>query len=378
METKEPATRDQRVRVAVIFGGRSSEHAISCATAAGVLQAIDRSVYDVLPIGVTRSGRWLLASDDPVRWEITAGALPEVKDGDGPAVLVSSEAGRGGVRVAEEGQPLGRLAEVDVVLPLLHGPFGEDGTLQGLLELADLHYVGSGVLASAAAMDKQVLKVMLAGAGLPIGSYVVVQNRDWVRRPQGVRDDVEELGWPVFVKPARAGSSMGITKVHGPDELDAAIATAREHDPKVLVEAAIDGREIECSVLGTVDGGMPVTSLPGEVEVIGDREFYDFDAKYLDESQIRLSCPAELAEDLTQRVRDLAARAFEVMGCEGLARVDFFVQPDGQVLVNELNTMPGFTATSMYPRLWAATGLAYGDLIDRLIRLALARPTGLR
>jgi D-alanine-D-alanine ligase len=226
-------------------------------------------------------------------------------------------------------------------------------------------------------MDKQVMKLMLAGAGLPIGQYVVVAARDWRTHPQAVRDDIEELGWPVFVKPARAGSSMGITKVHGPADLDAAIEAARLHDPKIVVEAMVSGREIECSVLGTPDG-VPVTSLPGEIEVSGDHEFYDFEAKYLDGASIRLSCPAQLTPEITERVRDLAARTFEVMGCEGLARVDFFVLPDGQVLVNELNTMPGFTATSMYPRMWAATGLGYPELIDRLIRLALARPTGLR
>ncbi len=373
----EPDPSARKITVAIIFGGRSSEHAISCATAAGVLRAIDRDAYDVIPIGVTRAGRWMLTTGDPSRWELTAGALPEVKDGDGPAVIVAAEGGENGLRVVEEGQPLGRLVGVDVVFPLLHGPFGEDGTVQGLLELAGLRYVGSGVLASAASMDKQVMKVMLAGAGLPIGPYLVVSPGEWERHPQAVRDDVEELGWPAFVKPARGGSSVGITKVHGPEGLDAAIETAREHDPKLIVEAAITGREIECSVLGTADGP-PVTSLPGEVEVAGDREFYDFEAKYLDDSLIRLSCPADLDPEVSRRVRELAARAFAVMGCEGLARVDFFVQPDGQVLVNELNTMPGFTASSMYPMLWAATGLAYPALIDRLIRLALARPAGLR
>jgi D-alanine-D-alanine ligase len=326
---------------------------------------------------VTRTGRWLLATDDPARWELGRGVLPEVKDGDGPAVLVPCESGQP-LRVAGEGQEPERDLAVDVVLPLLHGPYGEDGTVQGLMELADLKYVGSGVLASAVSMDKQVMKLMLAGAGLPIGQYVVVQARDWLRHPQAVRDDVEELGWPVFVKPARAGSSMGITKVHGPAELDAAIEAAREHDPKIVVEAMVTGREIECSVLSAPDGAQPVTSLPGEIEVLSGHEFYDFEAKYLDDASIRLSCPAQLSPEITQRVRDLAVRTFEVMGCESLARVDFFVLPDGQVLVNELNTMPGFTATSMYPRMWAATGLAYPDLIDRLIRLALARSTGLR
>jgi D-alanine-D-alanine ligase len=370
--------RGPRTRVAVLFGGRSGEHAISCVTAAGVLRAIDRERYEVVPIGITRTGRWVLAADDASRWELGSGALPEVKDGDGPGVVAPLQVGDGRLQVLEPGQVPAPLAAVDVVLPLLHGPFGEDGTLQGLLELTDVRYVGSGVLASAASMDKHVMKVLLAAAGLPVGPYLVVAPRDWERDPQAVRDDVEELGWPVFVKPARAGSSIGISRVTSPADLDAAMALARSHDPKVVIEAAIEGREIECAVLQGQDDGPPATSLPGEIEVIGDHAFYDFEAKYLDEDSIRLTCPADLPGDVTRRVRDLAARTFEAMGCEGLARVDFFVRDDGTVVVNELNTMPGFTPFSMYPRMWAATGLTYGDLVDRLLQLALARPTGLR
>jgi D-alanine-D-alanine ligase len=372
----EPGSR--RTRVAIIFGGRSSEHAISCVTAAGVLRAIDRNVYEVIPIGVTQSGRWVLAADDPARWELTGGALPEVKDGDGPGVIAPIEVGDGRLQVLEPGQVPRSLAEVDVVLPLLHGPFGEDGTLQGLLELTDVRYVGSGVLASAAGMDKHVMKIMLAGAGIPVGPHIVVMPRDWQRHPDRVRDDVEELGWPVFVKPARAGSSVGITKVHAPEELDAAIETALRHDPKLVIEAMIEGREIECAVLSTPDGGVPVTSLPGEIELLSGHEFYDFEAKYLDEANVRLSCPADLPEEVTRRVRELSVRTFEAMGCEGLARVDFFVLANGEVMVNEINTMPGFTPVSMYPRMWAATGLGYTELVDRLLQLALTRPTGLR
>ena len=367
-----------RPRVAVVFGGRSDEHAISCVTAAGVLRAIDRSAFDVLPIGITRTGRWLLAADDPERWELGSGVLPEVKDGDGPGVLAPTEVGDHRLQVLEPGQVPRVLGRVDVVLPLLHGPYGEDGTLQGLLELVDVRYVGSGVLASAASMDKQVMKVLLADAGLAVGPHLVVRPRDWERRPGQVADDVEELGWPVFVKPARAGSSIGISKVHHPEDLAAAIEAARAHDPKVVVEAMVTGREIECAVLESPDGGVPATSLPGEVEVLSGHEFYDFEAKYLDAGAIRLSCPADLPPELTHRVRELSARAFEALGCEGLARVDFFVTPGGDVLVNEVNTMPGFTPFSMYPRMWAATGLDYGELVDRLIRLALRRRTGLR
>ncbi|HEY6796304.1 MAG TPA: D-alanine--D-alanine ligase family protein [Kineosporiaceae bacterium] len=369
----------RRPRVAVVFGGRSGEHGISCVTASSVLAAIDRGVYDVVPIGITRSGRWVLAADDPGRWELVGDKLPEVTDAEGPAVIVPMETGNRHLTVLEPGQVPRELGRVDVVLPLLHGPFGEDGTLQGLLELADVRYVGSGVLASAASMDEQYMKLVLAGAGIPVGPYVVVERRRWERHPDEVREDVEELGWPVFVKPARAGSSLGITKVSSPAELDAAIAAARHHDPKVIVEAAIVGREIECAVLESLDAGSPATSLPGEIRITSGHEFYDFDAKYVDyEGTVDLICPAELPDEIVHRVRDLAARTFEAFGCEGLARVDFFVTPDGDVLVNEINTMPGFTPVSMYPRMWQATGLPYPDLVDRLVKLALARPLGLR
>jgi D-alanine-D-alanine ligase len=372
-----PAQR-RRPRVAVVFGGRSSEHAISCVTAAGVLRAIDTDAWDVVPIGITPNGRWVLASDDPKRWQIEAGELPRVGEDEGPGVVMPLTAGAGELTVLEPGQVPRTLGSVDVVFPLLHGPFGEDGTLQGLLELADMRYVGSGVLASAAGMDKHYMKILLDGAGLPVGPYTVVRPRDWERHPERVRDDVEELGYPVFVKPARAGSSIGITKVSGAEDLDAAIEAARAHDPKVVIEAMVSGREIECAVLESADGGPPATSLPGEIEVGGGHEFYDFEAKYLDEASVQLTCPADLPDRVVRTVRDLAARAFEAMGCEGLARVDFFVQEDGRVVVNEINTMPGFTPFSMYPRMWEQTGLPYPDLVDRLLTLALRRPTGLR
>jgi len=371
-----------RIRVAVVFGGRSSEHAISCVTAAGVLRVLNRDRYDVVPIGITPAGRWVLAPDEPTRWDLPAapgGPLPEVTGDEGPGVLVPLEVGRGELVTYAPGELPRALAEVDVVLPLLHGPFGEDGTLQGLLELGDVRYVGSGVLASAASMDKHVMKVMLAGAGLSVGRHVLVTPKDWERDPTGVAERVAELGWPVFVKPARAGSSIGITRVTGPGgPLTDAIELARSHDPKVVVEAAIVGREIECAVLEDIAGGPPLTSVCGEIEVVAGHDFYDFEAKYLDAESVRLTTPADLPEDVAGRVRELAARTFEVMGCEGLARVDFFVGDDGEVTVNELNTMPGFTPFSMYPRLWQASGVPYAELVDRLLRLALRRRTGLR
>ncbi|MGZ4603800.1 MAG: D-alanine--D-alanine ligase family protein [Kineosporiaceae bacterium] len=368
----------RRPRVAVVFGGRSGEHAISCMTASSVLRALDRGIYDVVPIGITTGGRWVLAGEDPARWELTDGRLPEVGDDEGPTVLVPLEAGSRSLTVLEPGQVPRALGEVDVVFPLLHGPFGEDGTVQGLLELADVRYVGSGVLASAAGMDKHVMKLLLAAQGIPVGDHLLVTARQWERDPESVRADVEELGYPAFVKPSRAGSSLGITRVKGPADLDAAVEAARRHDPRIVVETEIEGREIECAVLESIDGGPPATSLPGEIEVGSAYEFYDFEAKYLSGEAVRLTCPAELPDAVVHRVRDLAARTFEALGCEGLARVDFFVRPDGSVLVNEINTMPGFTPISMYPRMWEVTGLSYPALVDRLVQLALRRRTGLR
>jgi D-alanine-D-alanine ligase len=265
------------------------------------------------------------------------------------------------------------------VLPLLHGPYGEDGTLQGLLELAGVPYVGSGVLASAVAMDKAVMKVLLAAAGLPVGPYVVVHDRDWpsAETEQRVR---ESLRLPVFVKPARAGSSVGVTKVHGWEDLAAAVEDARRHDPKVLVEQAVPGREIECGVLETVDGRGLETSVCGEIRVVGGgHEFYDFAAKYVEVDEVtELDVPADLPAPVAEEVRAMAARAFRALECEGFARVDFFVDAAGQVTVNEVNTIPGFTPVSMFPLLWAATGVEYPELVDRLLRSALRRRPGLR
>lgn len=370
-----PAPR--RPRVMVLFGGRSGEHPISCVTAGGVLRAIDRDRYDVLAVGITRDGRWVPVDDDPDRWVITGGRLPEVTDAPARVLLPQAvddrelQVLRGGVAEA--------LGTVDVVFPLLHGPFGEDGTLQGMLELADVRYVGAGVLASAVGMDKQMMKLVFAGQGLTVGPYRVVRPGELDRDPEGVVARVQELGLPVFVKPARAGSSLGISRVDDWADLETAIRAAAEHDPKVVVEAAIVGREIECGVLGGADGRPARASLPGEIVVTDHRHaFYDFEAKYLDEASVRLECPADLPADVVERVRAIAVQAFDAVGCEGLARVDVFVTPDGDVVVNEINTMPGFTPFSMYPRMWAATGTDYPTLVDELLRLALERPTGLR
>jgi D-alanine-D-alanine ligase len=367
----------RKPRVAVVFGGRSSEHAVSCSTAASVLAVIDREAYDVLPIGISTEGKWVLESGDAERLALTSGHTPEV-DASSAAVVVSQDPTRREITVAEPGQTPHQLGEVDVVFPLLHGPWGEDGTIQGLFEVAGIRYVGSGVLASATGMDKHYMKVVLAAAGLPVMPHVVIKPREWKDDPAAAREAVDSLGYPVFVKPARGGSSLGITKVHGPDELDAAVEHARDFDPKVLVEpSAEDSREIECGVLERLEGGADASTV-AEITGYGQHEFYDFAAKYLGEEGVTLEVPARLREDLTSKVRELAVAAFEAFDCEGLARVDFFVGRDDSIVINEINTMPGFTPASMYPRMWAESGISYPELVDRLIALALQRSTGLR
>jgi D-alanine-D-alanine ligase len=371
-------TEQRKPRVAIVFGGRSSEHAISCVTAGSVLDAIDRSAYDVVPIGIATDGRWVLESGDSGHLQIKGpDQLPSV-DGERASITLLRDTTGTDLVVHEPSQPPQTLGEVDVVFPLLHGPWGEDGTIQGMLEMAGVRYVGAGVLASAVGMDKAYAKLVLKAAGLPVMASVTVSAREWYRDPDGVRHRVADLGFPLFVKPARAGSSMGISKVHDPSELDAAIEEAHRHDPKALVEqAAVGAREVECGVLEALDG-TPETSVPAEIRVGGEHEFYDFAAKYLPEEHTELDVPADLPDDVATELREMAARAFEAIGCEGLARVDFFVMPDHSVVVNEINTMPGFTPTSMYPRMWAASGVEYPALVDRLIRLALRRGTGLR
>jgi len=375
--TTEGRTGQPKPRVAVLFGGRSSEHAVSCVTAAGVLGAIDKDKYDVIPIGIAKTGQWVLASGDTNEWSLSASSLPEVTP-SAQTVALAEIGGEHQLIVASPNTVPEELGAVDVVFPLLHGPFGEDGTIQGLLELSDTRYVGAGVLASAVGMDKHFMKVVFESAGLHVGPYIAVTDRQWLTDPETVRKRVDQLGFPVFVKPARAGSSMGISKVDSLEGLDAAIETAREHDPKLVIEAGIAGREIECAVLEGRGTDAPRTSMPGEISVAGGgHEFYDFNAKYVDDAAA-LSCPADLPEEAITRVRELAAVAFDSVGGEGLSRVDFFYTPDGDLIINEINTMPGFTPKSMYPQMWKASGLGYAELIDELIHLALHRKTGLR
>ena len=344
-------------RVLLVYGGRSSEHGVSCATASEVSAVIDRDAYDVRAVGVTRDGRWV---EQLPHWpDLPAGKLPEVDDSL-PTMAWES------------------VAESDVVFPLLHGPWGEDGTLQGLLEMADVRYVGAGVLASAVGMDKPFAKALFAAGGLPQVPHVTVEGSAWPADRERVEARSRALGLPVFVKPARAGSSSGVVKVDDWGDLAAAIEQAREFDPKVLIEAgAVGAREVECGVIQAPDG-TPMASVVGEV-VVADSSghaFYDFEAKYLDGTSTNM-VPADLPVTVSERIRTYAVQAFEAIGAEGLARVDFFLRGDDLVL-NEINTMPGFTTSSMFPLLWEASGIGYAELVDRLLRLALARNTGLR
>src|ERR1700759_3896029 len=366
----------RKVRVAVVFGGRSAEHAVSCASAGLVLGAIDRDRYDVVPVGIARDGRWVLTSGDPARLALSSGSQPSVEAVAEPGVSVTPAAGPGGGALVFSGPAAvpAELGEVDVVLPLLHGAYGEDGTIQGLLEMAGIRYAGAGVLASAAGMDKEYMKLLFAARGLPIGPYVVGRDRDWGApqdRKRGL-DEVAELGGPVFVKPARGGSSIGTSRVAGPDALEAAVEEARRYDRKVLVEAAIDGAEVECAVLEGVDGGPAEASVPGMIVVGQQSAWYDFEAKYL-AAESRMEIPAPIPALTSARVRTLACAAFDAIGCEGLARIDFFYTTAGEVVVNEINTMPGMTPSSGFPMMWAASGLPLPQLIDRIITTALAK-----
>ncbi|MCV7222035.1 D-alanine--D-alanine ligase family protein [Mycolicibacterium elephantis] len=364
-----------RIRVAVVYGGRSSEHAISCVSAGSILRNLDPARFDVVAVGITPEGAWVLTDAQPDTLAIVDGRLPEVTKASGTELALATDPGRRG-QLVSFGQGAGELlAAVDVVFPVLHGPYGEDGTIQGLLELAGVPYVGAGVLASAAGMDKEFTKKLLASAGLPIGDHAVLRPRDETLELE-VR---ERLGLPVFVKPARGGSSIGVSRVTAWDQLPEAISQARRHDPKVIVEAAIPGRELECGVLEFPDGRVEASAV-GEIRVVaaqsGEDGFYDFATKYLEDAA-ELDVPAKIDDETADTVRALAIRAFHAVGCQGLARVDFFLTEDGPV-INEINTMPGFTTISMYPRMWAASGVDYPTLLTTMVETALARGAGLR
>jgi D-alanine-D-alanine ligase len=392
-------TEQHKIRVAVVFGGRGPEHPVSCMGAGNILGAIDRTRYEVIPIGITRAGNWVQVADEPAQLAITDGQLPSVDavaDQSAPVVPWAAGApsgalaGQAGVVTSAPGQIPPLFGDVDLVLPVLHGPYGEDGTIQGLLEMAGVPYVGAGVLASAVSMDKQYMKLIFTAHGLPVGPYVVVRERDLPASQAGeesagvqsveakrVLDEIEELGWPLFVKPARGGSSIGTSKAHDMAQLNDAIATARRYDPKVLVEAAVDGVEVEVSVLEGTDGGPPDTSVPGQLLVNGGEEFYDFEAKYLDPAS-EIVVPAPIPDTAQAQIRQLAAAAFESVSCEGLARVDFFYTPDGQIVLNEINTMPGLSPTSGFQKMWDATGLPFPQLVERVLQTALRKRSGLR
>jgi len=358
-----------KIRVGVIFGGRSGEHEVSLASARSVMGAIDRGKYEIVPIGITKEGRWI-ASGDPMK-ALEAGDAGASQ----PAALLGDPSRRGLMRLedTERAVEATRLAELDVVFPVLHGPYGEDGTIQGLLELAGIPYVGAGVTGSAVGMDKAIFKDVMRAHGLPIVDSLVFKRKEWDADPEGVMERIEErLGYPVFTKPVNLGSSVGISKCHDRAGLAAGLAEAARYDRKLLIEAAVPAaREIEVSVLGNDD---PIASVPGEI--LPSREFYSYDAKYLDtgEDASDLLIPAPISPEQTELARDLAIRAYRAIDCAGMARADFLLSGEtGEMYINELNTLPGFTVISMYPKLWEATGIPYPALIDRLIGCALER-----
>ncbi len=360
-----------RLKVAILFGGPSSEHEISCASAAGVLGAIDRDKYEVVPVGITKDGHWTLAADDSQKWALRKGDLPVVHD-EGNRVSFATDGSR--ELVYRDAHGIRSLGIIDVVFPVLHGPYGEDGQVQRELEAIGVPYVGNGVLASERGMDKELSKDAFLAAGIPATPHVVLTSDSWMNDPESALEAVRGLGsLPLFVKPARAGSSKGVSKVKAMDDFAAALAVAFEEDEKVVIECGLKVREVEFAVLQSRDGSRPRVSVPGEI-VVKTREFYDFDAKYQDEDSVDLVVPAKVDAALLVELQKSAADAFIALGCEGLARADFFVTDDGY-FVNELNTMPGFTPLSMYPALWQASGLAYADLIDELIQLGLQRST---
>ena len=362
---------DPRPVVAVLFGGRSSEHSVSCVTAAGVLSALDEERYRVLPIGMTREGVCRIV-EDAKDFRFDTEAMPEVVD-DGTEIVFPLDTRRAPLRVVQQDGSVEDIAVVDVFFPVLHGPYGEDGTVQCLFELMDVPYVGSGVLGSAAGMDKRYMKAVLRDAGIPTSPWEPVTVRQYRTDPQAVRTRLRDLGTVLFVKPANAGSSMGVSKVSDSSDqaaLDAALTEAFTHDSAAIVEPMVTGREIECGVLGTRFHEGPRASVPGEIEVTG-ADFYDFDTKYLNADAVRITCPAHISPEATAQVQDLARRVFDAFDCSGLARVDAFVTPDDRVLINEINTMPGFTPSSMFPVVWDRSGVRYDELVDTLVDIAL-------
>jgi D-alanine-D-alanine ligase len=359
------AILSKKLRVGVIFGGRSGEHEVSLRSAESVINALDRNKYEIVPIAITKQGKWLASSE-------ATNLLPSsvIESADQHVAIFGDPTERGLARLTGDSRSEGH-DRLDVIIPILHGTYGEDGTIQGLLEMADLPYVGCGVLASAAGMDKVIMKRLFREAGLPIVNLTHFLRAQWEADAKKIEARViEEIGFPCFVKPANLGSSVGISKATDEKSLKAAIALAAKYDRKIVVEEEIDGREIEVSVLGNDE---PIVSLPGEI-VPQTAEFYDYKAKYIDDNGARLIIPAELEGETTAQIQRLAIRAFQAIDGSGLARVDFFLErKTGRLIVNEINTLPGFTSISMYPKLWEASGISYRELIDRLIKLAFER-----
>jgi D-alanine-D-alanine ligase len=353
----------KKLNVGILFGGRSAEHEVSLESARNVYEAMDREKFNPVLIGIDKSGRWLLRGDS----EFLLSPRDAGTGGGERQVTLAPKSG-GALSPVKPGpgdSGAGQAPALDVVFPILHGPFGEDGTVQGLLKLADIPFVGSGVLGSALGMDKDLMKRVLRDAGIPIGKFLALRSRQG--RPP-YREITDALGSPFFVKPANMGSSVGISKVRGPEEYGPALEEAFRYDHKIIIEEFIKGRELECAVLGNEE---PAASVPGEV--IPRHEFYSYDAKYLDEQGAALVIPADVPEQVMKRIQELAVKTFTVLGCEGLSRVDFFLREGGGILVNEINTIPGFTRISMYPKLWEASGISYTELITRLIDLAIGR-----
>ncbi|MSP37852.1 MAG: D-alanine--D-alanine ligase [Deltaproteobacteria bacterium] len=351
----------KKLTVAILFGGKSAEHEISLISARNIVDAMDKNKYEVVAIGIDKQGRWHL--DESAKLLLGKSATKvEYRDAKNAAAIMPGASATPLLRPGGAG--LGALGSIDVVFPILHGPFGEDGTVQGLLKLANLPFVGASVLGSAVGMDKDVMKRLLRDANIPIGNFLAFNRSDKISFAKVSKT----LGMPLFVKPANLGSSVGISKVSKPAQFAAAIKEAFRYDNKIVIEQFIKGREIECSVLGNDE---PMASLPGEIVV--NRDFYSYDAKYLDTQGSRLEIPAKLPKAIIKKVRDIALRAYKALSCEGMGRIDFFVQANGRVLVNEINTIPGFTKISMYPKMWEASGISYSKLIDRLIQLAIQR-----
>src|SRR6266704_3317029 len=352
----------KKIRVGIVFGGRSAEHEVSLQSAKNIIDAIDTNKYEVVLIGIDKKGQWHLNEESRFLLPITKSGLPELPITGENLALVPGKQNNQVVAISGE-QTLGSL---DVIFPVLHGPFGEDGTVQGLLKLANIAFVGAGVLGSALGMDKDVMKRLLREAGIPIARFIAV-NR-YSQKEIGFDYAREQLDLPLFIKPANLGSSVGIHKVKDREGFERAIRDAFNYDNKILIEESISGREIECSVLGN---DYPIASVPGEI--LPRHEFYSYEAKYLDENGAVLEIPAKLPSEISDHIRELAIKTFSVLCCEGMARVDFFLRNGKEIIVNELNTIPGFTRISMYPKLWEATGIYYSELIDNFVELAIAR-----